>query len=291
MTWLLGGWLGLLLAGCASTQSSHLTGDGPVTCQHIVRHSPNFSIHVVTVNLADPRVTVRVAPGGPAPTNGAPWVTTLLPPSEIARREQFDIAINGDFFDALSTRDIEGRNTGYVRGKPAFPVGPAMTAGHLWHRTELPRPYLEITADRHARLVAGRRGDVPEASAREIVGGGQIIVRAGQAVTYTNFFATARHPRTVVGLDRTGQRLTLFVVDGRQPALSIGMTLAELSREMIALGCDSAINLDGGGSTELVYRDPATAQLRVLNSPSDAKERSVADVLGVVVKAPLPPVP
>ena len=93
--------------------------------------------------------------------------------------------------------------------------------------------------------------------------------------------------RTVVGLDRKGCQMTLFIMDGRQPALSIGMTLAELSKELIALGCDNAINLDGGGSTDLVYRDAATRQLKVLNSPSDTRERSVADVLGVSVAGPL----
>ena len=58
------------------------------------------------------------------------------------------------------------------------------------------------------------------------------------------------------------------------------MTLHELSAEFVALGCDSAINLDGGGSTTLVYRDPATHDLKIANSPSDTKERSVADALG-----------
>jgi len=80
------------------------------------------------------------------------------------------------------------------------------------------------------------------------------------------------------------------VVDGRQPKLSIGMTLAELSTEMLALGCAGALNLDGGGSSTLVVRDAATHQLIVRNSPSDGKERAVADVLGVTVNGPLPEV-
>jgi hypothetical protein len=260
----------------------------PVTYRHIVRRDPNYSIQVVTVDLSDPRVSVRVAPGGPPPADGGPWDTTLLPPSEVAAREHFDIAINGDFFDAKATKDAEGRNSGYVRGKAAYPIGPAMTDGRLWHEPYQPRLYLEITTNHTARLMAFHPHEPLDPAAWQIVGGGQIIVLAGQAVTFTNQFATARHPRTVVGLDRAGQRLTLFVVDGRQPSLSIGMTLAELSHELIALGCDSAINLDGGGSTELVYRDPATKQLKVLNSPSDLRERSVADVLGVTVNGPLP---
>ena len=276
-------WLVLWVVLGAATAGADVPGTAvsPVTYRHMVRRSPNFSIHVVTIDLADRRVTVRVAAGGPATTNGPDWVTTLLPPSEIAAREHFDVAINGDFFSAIATKDIEGRKTGYVRGKAAFPIGPAMTDGRLWHKADLVRPYLEITADHQAKILAGRPGSELDPAAREVVGGGQIIVSDGKAVAFTGTFATARRPRTVVGVDRTGRWLTLFVVDGRQPELSIGMTLGELSQEMLALGCDRALNLDGGGSTVLVFRQPDTHQLQVLNSPSDAKERSVADVLGV----------
>ena len=68
-----------------------------------------------------------------------------------------------------------------------------------------------------------------------------------------------RHPRTVVGLDKDGSTLTILTVDGRRAGVSIGMTGPELGEEMKRLGCDTAINLDGGGSTELVLRDPETA--------------------------------
>jgi exopolysaccharide biosynthesis protein len=274
-------WLGLAsLSGVAQ--------NSPVTYQHIVRHNPNYSIHVVTIDLADPRVAVHVArAGAPSPDDGK-WVTTLLPTSEIANREHFDIAINGDFFGAKATKDIEGKNTGFVRGKPASPVGLAMTDGKIWHDSYLPRPYLEITAGHVAKLAERQPHDPIDPNAWEIIGGGQIIVQNGQPVIFTNKFGTTKNPRTVVGMDATGKHLTLFIVDGRQPSLSIGMTLDELSKEMIALGCNSAINLDGGGSTTLVYRDPGTKQLRIVNLPSDTRERSVADVLGVTVDAPLP---
>jgi exopolysaccharide biosynthesis protein len=152
----------------------------------------------------------------------------------------------------------------------------------LWHRPKTARPYLEITASKVAKLVEGP-GPV-DAAAREIVGGSQLIVRDGHAITFTNSFSTARHPRTAAGIDATGTQLTLLVVDGRQPELSVGMTLAEVADEMVRLGCASAINLDGGGSTTLVYRNPESKKLEIKNSPSDTKERSVADVLGVSVK-------
>jgi exopolysaccharide biosynthesis protein len=122
----------------------------------------------------------------------------------------------------------------------------------------------------------------------QILSGSQMIVSNGMALDYTSRFATNRHPRTAAGIDRTGTMLTLMVVDGRQKRLSIGMTLHELSKEMIRLGCYQAINLDGGGSSAMVYRDPDTHALKVLNSPSDAKERSVAEALGIIVRGRMP---
>jgi exopolysaccharide biosynthesis protein len=271
---------------CAAQNSPSAS---PVTYSHIVRRDPNFSIHEVTINLADPRVSTKVSRGGPAPDADGPWTTTLLPVSEIAAREGFDIAINGDFFSAKSTKDIEGRNTGYVRGKPATPEGMAMTDGQLWHLPKGKRPCLVITTNHTALLLSAITTAPTNNGAWEIIGGRQVLVRGGQPVEYTNAFALARNPRTAVGIDRTGTLLTLVVVDGRQPNLSIGMTLRELSAEMIALGCDTAINLDGGGSSTMAYRDPATHQLHVVNSPSDTKERSIADALGIIVHAPMPP--
>ncbi len=280
----------LLWVGCVALQpeGSNQAAKSPVSYQHIVRKNPNYSIMVVTMNLSDPRVAVHVARGGPDPDGDGPWVTTLMLTSAIARRENYDIAINGDFFTASFSKDIEGSNTDFVKGKFAAPVGPAMTGGQLWHKAATARPYLEITANHTAKLVDGRPKDPIDSAAQEIIGGGQIIVRAGKAVPFSGLFASTRNPRTVVGLDKTGTRLTLLVVDGRQSKLSIGMTLAELSTEMLQLGCENALNLDGGGSTTLVYRTSATKALHVINSPSDGKERAVADILGITVHADLP---
>src|SRR5207302_6015832 len=98
-----------------------------------------------------------------------------------------------------------------------------------------------------------------------------------------------RAPRTAAGIDAAGKKLVLLVVDGRRPEYSAGMTLEELADEMIRLGCDSAIQLDGGGSSTMVIYDPANTRYDVVNRPSDGHtlpiplsiERPVASVLGV----------
>ena len=62
------------------------------------------------------------------------------------------------------------------------------------------------------------------------------------------------------------------------------MTLRELADVMRALGARDAINLDGGGSTTMVYADTGNAPvLRIANRPSDpAGERPVGDALAIV---------
>lgn len=97
----------------------------------------------------------------------------------------------------------------------------------------------------------------------------------------TTSFTRARHPRTAIGLKANGN-VILLTVDGRQEN-SAGMSLPELCKTMRWLGCTSAINLDGGGSTTLWvagYGDNG-----VVNFPSDNKKwdhegsRKVANVI------------
>ena len=125
----------------------------------------------------------------------------------------------------------------------------------------------------------------------EVVGGRPVLVRDSTIVSAVDLegapaFATGRHPRTAVGIARGGRRLLLVVVDGRQKPYSDGMTLRELATLMRALGARDAINLDGGGSTTLVYADPHASRggaLRIANRPSDAAgERPVGDALAIV---------
>jgi exopolysaccharide biosynthesis protein len=88
----------------------------------------------------------------------------------------------------------------------------------------------------------------------------------------------------VIGVDHAGTKLVLLTIDGRRPGTATGMTGPEMAAEMLRLGCDDAMNLDGGGSTTLIIRDPSSGELKVVNQPSDKHERAVADVVGISVK-------
>lgn len=89
---------------------------------------------------------------------------------------------------------------------------------------------------------------------------------------YTPLSVSAREPRTALG--QVGPlHYILFVADGRKPEYSRGLSLPELAREMAALGCKNAYNLDGGGSTTLYYNGA------VVNRPAVNGERQVSDIV------------
>jgi exopolysaccharide biosynthesis protein len=91
-------------------------------------------------------------------------------------------------------------------------------------------------------------------------------------------FVEMRHPRTAVAKLRDGKFL-MITVDGRQPGVSVGMTLQELADYLLSLGAIDAMNLDGGGSTTMFLDG------RVVNTPSDREgERKVGDAILVTLR-------
>jgi hypothetical protein len=142
-----------------------------------------------------------------------------------------------------------------------------------------------LKADSAAQLRTELKYDPwPPFEPEYLLGAGPRLLAAGLAAAdpglqfYPADFANNRHPRTAAGIRKDG-RLALVTVDGRQPAKSAGMTIAELTALMLELGCDEAINLDGGGSTTMVVNG------NVVNSPSDAAgERAVSDALLILKK-------
>lgn len=86
--------------------------------------------------------------------------------------------------------------------------------------------------------------------------GFEIILKNG-----TSLIAPTRkeqlHPRTAYGLSADGRYFFALVVDGRQPGWSLGAEYRDLVRMMLDAGAATAINMDGGGSSTMIYWDGA----------------------------------
>ncbi len=126
-------------------------------------------------------------------------------------------------------------------------------------------------------------GDFNEAI--HVIGAGPTLVKGGKvyvtadAEQFPDDISIGRAPRSAVGITKYGDYI-FAVVDGRQ-AHSKGCTLTEWARILINnFGAVEAINLDGGGSTELFFKGS------LVNSPSDGNERPVGDALTIVRRNP-----
>ena len=254
-----------------------------VVYQYVEQPDPPQRIHAIAIDLTNRDVTVRVAPGGADPDGEGKWQTVLQRPTEIAEREGLEVTINGDFFSVQRAPDAPKEQKGYVVDMWASVTGPAMTDGKTWSQRPEgePRASFMIGADGRPAIA---RIAVPPVGAKQVISGSDIVVGGGKDVApQTQGFAMTRHPRTAVGIADGGKRLLLVVVDGRKKNAA-GMTLPELAQVMLKLGCESALNLDGGGSSVVVLEDPRSGEQRILNGISDGRERPVANVLGVDVR-------
>ncbi|NBM18049.1 phosphodiester glycosidase family protein, partial [Streptomyces sp. GC420] len=122
-------------------------------------------------------------------------------------------------------------------------------------------------------------GPVP----RTAVGGRELLVVDGVPQNHDGAGNNKAAPRTAVGFSADGTRMHILTVDGRQ-ADSGGVTLTELGLMMRQAGAHNALNLDGGGSSTLLAREPGSDALQVENSPSDGSERTVPN--GLALTAP-----
>jgi len=113
------------------------------------------------------------------------------------------------------------------------------------------------------------------------VGGGPYLVKDGNIFVdrqkFTDKFLWRKEPRTAIGYKKDGS-LVLVTVDGRQEGISEGATMTELANIMKELGCDNAMNLDGGSSTQMVYNG------KLVNLPTVKGGGKVTNALLVFVE-------
>lgn len=128
----------------------------------------------------------------------------------------------------------------------------------------------------------------PDMDWQMVIGGHALLVDNGQTVPYTKDLSALGgvRARTAAGISKDGKKVYIVAVEGRT-ADSKGITLGNLSLLMTKLGAWKAVNLDGGGSTTMVYRPLAeTERTRIIKPESNGAERSVVEGLGVFSSAP-----
>jgi Phosphodiester glycosidase len=262
----------------------------PLRVERFTRDGPMAGV-IAQIDLSNPNVSIRLAladdrdPDGDGPCSGQ-----LATTSQAAQKYDFDVTLNASFFAAPVTRELRGKSVRYFVGNCTTPVGWHVQKGRVITKpaNERLRAAFVIDEDGRPSIIADLR-EVP-AKARDVVSGNAMVLHKGEIVARDR--EGVRHPRSVVGLSQDGKTLYLVAVDGRQAAHSRGASMWELGELLKSLGATEAVNLDGGGSTALVLKDPRTGTFGVANQPSEVStdghpvrmERPVADVIGVTIR-------
>lgn len=266
-------------------------------------------LHVATIDLGAPGIRVTVSP----PAGGRE--TVREPTLEFVRRLGAQLGVNAHFFLPFPSDDTE-----------AWVIGLAASDGTVYSAFESPEQSFALVPDapalrfdrRHRARIVHRAGN--DATGRRVrergvvwnaVAGSAQIVTAGVVTIPT--YRSAANPRgvllpglggrydagrswydvhtarTAAGLSRDRRRLTLAVVE-RSPA-SDGLPVGDLATRLVRdYGVWDAINLDGGGSSTMVWQDPATGAHALLNTSSDSPGgRRVATSLAVFARPRRPP--
>ncbi len=210
--------------------------------------------HVAHVEIADPgqlRAALSCEPGE----------TAKVAASVIGNAYNAVVAVNGD---------------GYLYRTSGYVIRQGQTLRKS-AATDLDYLLIDTAGDFHALRKPSKKdlsAALKEYDVAQCYYFGPVLVMDGEVQTVYNqygFAAQDRSPRTAVG--QTGPlSYVLVVADGRQEQ-SRGVTHKQLAQFMGDLGCTVAFNLDGGGSSTLLFHG------KVFNSVSGDGEREISDIL------------
>lgn len=219
-------------------------------------------IHIAKIDLHCPNLELVVSE---PQDNG-------LTVSEFAQKHQTDIAINGSFYRT----DL-------------MPIGLTIANGKQWKKTRDFTNKVFFACDRKNRCFIEKKGTLSKVDPKwhiaisgwqsfEAKSGKFECAKTDNVGCKPNIFES-RHPRTMLGLDKSKRWLYLVVVEGRQFGFA-GMSLDELAELAQSLHLEQALNLDGGGSSVMVVGEKRQSDLPFLQT----NERNIANHLGVKIR-------
>jgi hypothetical protein len=247
-------------------------------------------MHIVDIDLAASGIRFRLTPhSGPLHTGKQ---TTL----GYLRQQQAQIAINAHFFEPWPAPSPDPGTASLVgiAASDGQVYAPFLDKAPKQYAIQPNAPGLNIDAGNHACIVHRNAADPSGYTVAEPVtlhntlAGNEQIVTSGRVTAVHSDWNSRLDPRTAIGLTRS-RHLIFFVVDGRQPGISEGMSVPEVAHVLAGdYGIVDALGLDGGGSTTLAIADPTPRVVNVSVGVKDAPgtERAVGSNLAVFAQRP-----
>ena len=189
-------------------------------------------------------------------------------------------ALNTAFFDLVDPAQSLSTNL----------LGLAISNNTLVSPTQNPHPYFALDSITGARIERDP-SITPDLSSTPIAFAGMSngIVLWDNIITWSAEQSTELNARTGLGLSADRRYLYLMTVDRTLRNLTPtywGASFNDVGALLSGFGASRGLNLDGGGSTQIAWWDPATASAQLLNAPLFGIERHVGSNLGIVYQAP-----
>ncbi len=150
------------------------------------------------------------------------------------------------------------------------------------YKAGIGRPYFAVLKDGTPKIGSNMTQEILN-NCTEAVSGFFTLVENGQKTGMGNT-DDGLVPKTAVGIKADGS-VIMYVADGRNYPVSVGLSNKSLADIMIGLGCVDVLNLDGGGSTTYAAKYEGSSTLELANNPSDGVERNVASSLFILSSA------
>jgi len=227
------------------------------------------------------------------PTENNPF--PMMRPSEIANKfdkdgERVMAVMSGDFFrwdpneNGVTSLDFGCRGPVHHRGK--------ILQDHFVPQHGMVHQALSFLAVDKAGKVLIADADKyhgMSSNLQECTGGGYQPLRDGKICKGFDIYLDGtyipledKYPFSCIGYREDGT-VIFMVVDGRSE-ISMGLTYAEAGSLMKSMGCTNAITMDGGGSAQMVIKDPKTGNFTLQNKPTDGAERTMRTFWMITVK-------
>lgn len=189
-------------------------------------------------------------------------------PSVIAQDKNAVLAINGDYYGFRDTGIVVRDGIAY-RDKGARQGLAMYRDGSMKLYDETATNAKQLIADGVWSTLSFGPGLVEDGTVIDGIDSIEIDTNFG------NHSIQGEQPRTAVGMIAANHVLWI-VVDGRSTGYSRGMTMPELAQVFLDRGAQVAYNLDGGGSSAMVFNGS------LVNNPlGKGKERGTSDILYV----------
>lgn len=187
------------------------------------------------------------------------------------------VAVEDYYVNTVGNEDFEvvaGINGDFFNMGNGAPTGTLVMNG-IRYNTNNDWPFFALLED--GSVVIGDRGDIPPENAVQVVGGPEVLLVDGEfsPAVATSGYGVDRHPRAAIGVKANGN-IVMLVSDGRMLPESAGQNFEMLAEIMLALGCEDALCLDGGGSASFISQRDGEDILSLRNTPADGIERTVS---------------